>query len=200
MPRKKKNKYQEIYNRYCLAGVIILGVFIISYLGFTFINDTNEKRYQQSYLVKSKLVKDSYNIEGNLSNIKNLSGDYYLYISYTGSESIYKMEKDLKKLIKEYKLQDKFYYINIDSIKSSDNKISLVNELLGLDDIKVEKVPTIIYVNKDNKVLRNNIKTQEKIFKDANITNLDTSKEEYLYIFSSLRKIKLINRKEIFFL
>ena len=109
MPRKKKNKYQEIYNRYCLAGVIILGVFIISYLGFTFINDTNEKRYQQSYLVKSKLVKDSYNIEGNLSNIKNLSGDYYLYISYTGSESIYKMEKDLKKLIKEYKLQDKFY-------------------------------------------------------------------------------------------
>ena len=72
MPRKKKNKYQEIYNRYCLAGVIILGVFIISYLGFTFINDTNEKRYQQSYLVKSKLVKDSYNIEGNLSNIKKL--------------------------------------------------------------------------------------------------------------------------------
>lgn len=161
MPRKKKNKYKEIYNRYCLAGVIILGVFIISYLGFTFINDTNEKRYQQSYLVKSKLVKDSYNIEGNLSNIKNLSGDYYLYISYTGSESIYKMEKDLKKLIKEYKLQDKFYYINIDSIKSSDNKISLVNELLGLDDIKVEKVPTIIYVNKDNKVLRNNIITRK---------------------------------------
>ena len=147
MPRKKKNKYQEMYNRYCLAGVIILGVFIIS--------------YQQSYLVKSKLVKDSYNIEGNLSNIKNLSGDYYLYISYTGSESIYKMEKDLKKLIKEYKLQDKFYYINIDSIKSSDNKISLVNELLGLDDIKVEKVPTIIYVNKDNKVLRNNIITRK---------------------------------------
>ena len=51
MPRKKKNKYQEIYNRYCLAGVIILGVFIISYFGFTFINDNNEKRYQQSYLV-----------------------------------------------------------------------------------------------------------------------------------------------------
>ena len=71
------------------------------------------------------------------------------------------MEKDLKKLIKEYKLQDKFYYINIDSIKSSDNKISLVNELLGLDDIKVEKVPTIIYVNKDNKVLRNNIITRK---------------------------------------
>ena len=71
------------------------------------------------------------------------------------------MEKDLKKLIKEYKLQDKFYYINIDSIKSGDNKISLVNELLGLDDIKVEKVPTIIYVNKDNKVLRNNIITRK---------------------------------------
>ena len=71
------------------------------------------------------------------------------------------MEKDLKKLIKEYKLQDKFYYINIDSIKSSDNKISLVNELLGLYDIKVEKVPTIIYVNKDNKVLRNNIITRK---------------------------------------
>ena len=71
------------------------------------------------------------------------------------------MEKDLKKLIKEYKLQDKFYYINIDSIKSSDNKVSLINELLGLDDIKVEKVPTIIYVNKDNKVLRNNIITRK---------------------------------------
>ena len=56
------------------------------------------------------------------------------------------LEKDLKSLIKQYKLKDKFYYVNLDGLKDNANKISAVNELLGLTEVQVTKVPTIIYV------------------------------------------------------
>ena len=107
---------------------------------------------------------------------------------------------DEEKVVSEYDNTMKNIIKLESSIENSNNKLSDIilkrEEDLHVFDIKKQKIDSIKSDQDIDKlrnivqVLRNNIKTQEKIFKDANITNLDTSKEEYLYIFSSLRKIK----------
>ena len=66
------------------------------------------------------------------------------------------MEKDLAKLIKKYDLSENFYYIDITDIKDTEGYIDKLNKSLGLTDIKITQVPTIIYF-KDNEVLKNGI-------------------------------------------
>lgn len=157
---KKNQEYIKEYNRYVFIIVVILGLFTISWLGFNLGQEVKDKMLRTSYLVKKRLIKEEYDLQGDLTNLKKLSGDYYIYISNGGDEKIYDMEKNLAKIIKEYDLKDKIYYLNIDSVKTEYSNVKLINELLELDDIKVEKVPTIIYVNKDGKILRNNIITR----------------------------------------
>ena len=77
--------------------------------------------------------------------------EYFVYVSYTGSEEIYNMEKDLKKVINKYELNDQFYYLNLTTIKDKENYIDDLNKSLNLEQ-KVKQVPTIIYV-KEGKVV-----------------------------------------------
>lgn len=137
----------EKMNKYVVLLLILVGLFLVCFCLYFVTNTINENKANTSYLVRKKLVTKSFNIEEDLSELKNLSGSYFVYVSYTGNEEIYKLEKELKSLIKQYKLKDKFYYVNIDSLKDDENKIEAVNELLGLTDAKITKVPTIYYVN-----------------------------------------------------
>jgi len=152
---KKMNKSQ----RYIILTVGIIGLFIISFLFYTFTISLNNSKSKTSYLAKNKLVTKTYNIEEDLSELKNKDGDYFIYVSYTGNKEIYNLEKDLKKIIKTYKLKDKFYYINMDSLVNDNNKINAVNELLGLSDVKITKLPTIIYI-KNKEIKKGNIITR----------------------------------------
>lgn len=154
-----KKKLPSTYQKYTILIVGILGLFIISFLLYTLISGINNNKANSSYLVKHKLVTKSYNIAEDLSGLKNNKGTYFIYLSYTGNKEIYALEKDLKSLIKQYKLKDKFYYVNLDSLKDDANKINAVNELLGLSEVKVTKVPTIIYVT-DGEIKKGNIITR----------------------------------------
>ena len=158
--RKVMKKYEEDFKKLALAITLIITILLIGYFGYSMYNQYTEAKIQRSYLVSKKLVKKDYNIEEDLTELKNLTGERFIYISYTGNKDIYNLEKDLKKLIDEYNLKDKFYYVNIDSIKNDDNVISAINNLLGIDEGLVTKVPTIIYVNKNNEILRDNVITR----------------------------------------
>lgn len=154
-----KKKLPSKYQRYTILIVGILGLFIISFLIYNFVQGINSNKVNSSYLVKHKLVTKSYNISEDLSELKNNKGTYFIYIASTGSKEIYDLEKDLKSLIKQYKLKDKFYYVNIDSLKDDGTRISAVNELLGLANVQVAKVPTIIYVT-NGEIKKGNIITR----------------------------------------
>ena len=63
------------------------------------------------------------------------------------------MEIDLKKIIKKYNLEDKFYYLNVDDMK--DNQSILLDELnsiLNLKEEKITSIPTILYFKDQNLV------------------------------------------------
>lgn len=160
MPRKKVNKEFIKYGRYAFLIIIVLGVFLISYMFYHLYLQASDRQINSSYLLKKKLVAGNYKIENDLSNLKKINGDYFIYISYTGSKDIYNFEKSIAPLIKKYKLQSKFYYISIDTIVSGNDKINIINDFLGLTDSKIQKVPTIIYVDKDKKISKGNIITR----------------------------------------
>ena len=71
-------------------------------------------------------------------------------MSYTKDETIYNFEKDLKKLIDKYKLNDIFYYVDLTKLKeNNDNYLNLIKESLGLKELS--KLPALVYV-KDGEV------------------------------------------------
>ena len=157
---KAMKKYEEEFKKYAFVVTVLISIFLLSYFAYATYKNFMNDQISKSYLVNKKLVKKQYNVEEDLSELKNLSGERFIYISYTDNKDIYNLEKDLKDLIKEYDLSDKFYYVNINSIKNDDNVINAINNLLEIEEGLITKVPTIIYVNKNNEILRNNVITR----------------------------------------
>lgn len=143
--------------------LFLIAVFIIAILAvsgvYTIINYETSNKYQTSYLVDTNTIKRDNVVDYNnaATYFGGLTGDYYIYISYTNNKNVYNLEKQLRKVIKNYNLEDKFYYINIDSLKNDSNVTDEVNAYLGYRDAKVSQVPTIVYVNKSNVVRIENI-------------------------------------------
>lgn len=149
---KKNERYIPIKN-YVLAAVIVVVMILLTLYGFEWYKVLKENKVSTSYLVKEKIISNEINGLAEVNDVfSEAPTNYYLYISYTGSEEIYNMEKDLKEIINEYSLNDSMYFLNVSDIKDEDNYIDQINEALNLEDQKVKKVPTIIYYN-DGKVV-----------------------------------------------
>ena len=119
---------------------------------------------KKSYLVSEKIVepRNAIDIRSASKILENINGDYFVYISYTNKnyDNVQTLERGLANLIDKYDLKNKFYYVNIDPVMNYDNSIDLINKYMGYTDVLISKVPTIVYVNKDNIVRRENIITR----------------------------------------
>ena len=149
----KKNERFIPFKNYIIAIVIIAAIIGLVCYGFAWYKVIRENRISTSYLIKDKVITQEIdNIEELPDVFSEAPTSYYIYISYTGSEEIYNLEKELSKLIREYNLNDSFYYLNVNNIKDNENYIDEINKALNLNDLKVKKVPTILYYN-DGKVV-----------------------------------------------
>ena len=149
---KKNERYIPIKN-YVLAAVIVVVMIVFTLYAFAWYDVLKENRVSNSYLVKEKIISNEIKGLDEVSAVFLEPLDtYYIYISYTGSEEIYNMEKDLKKVINEYSLNDSMYFLNVSNIKDEKNYIEKINKALNLEEQKVKKVPTIIYY-KEGKVV-----------------------------------------------
>lgn len=142
---KKNERYIPIKN-YVLAAVIVVVIVLLTWYGFSWYNVIQENKVSKSYLVKEKVISNEIKSLKEVNDIfSEAPSSYYIYISYTGSEEVYNMEKDLKKIISEYNLNNSIYYLNVTSIKDEDDYINQINKALSLAEVKVTNVPTIIY-------------------------------------------------------
>jgi hypothetical protein len=148
---KKNERFVPIKN-YIIVFLIVIGAIALALYAFSWHKVIKENRLSTSYLIESKTVSNEIQgLEGLNDVLSEVSPTYYLYISYTGSEEIYKMEKELASLINKYKLEDEVYFLNVTSIKDDNDLVKQVNEALNLDD-QVKHIPTIIYYS-DGKVV-----------------------------------------------
>ncbi|MGN1370778.1 MAG: DUF6568 family protein [Candidatus Coprovivens sp.] len=149
---KKNERFIPIKN-YVLAVVIVVVMILLTLYGFEWYKVLKESKVSTSYLVKEKIISNEIKGLNEVNDVFSEAPDnYYLYISYTGSEEIYNMEKDLKKVINDYSLNDSMYFLNVSNIKDEEDYIDQINKALNLENKKVKKVPTIIYYN-DGKVV-----------------------------------------------
>lgn len=142
---KKKNSYIPTKN-YVIAVLISLFAIFLTYYIFSWYNVYQEKKYNENYLIKTDTISLEVNdITEIESTFTEAPTEYFVYIGYRNDENVYKLEKDLKKIIDKYNLNDTFYYIDITNLKEEENYIEKLNNALGLTENKIENVPTIIY-------------------------------------------------------
>ena len=153
MAKVKKNERFVPVKNYVIVVLMAVGVIALVLYAFCWRKVLQESKYATSYLIQSNIISNEIK---DLEDLKDVFSEapetYYIYISYTGSEDIYKMEKELAALIKEYNIGEQMYLLNITSIKNEDNYIDKINEALQLTTKKVTKVPTIVYY-RDGKVI-----------------------------------------------
>lgn len=141
----KNERYVPLKN-YVISIVIICGIVLLTWYGFAWYNVFKENKIATSYLVKEKIISNEIKSLNEVEDIfSEAPASYYVYVSYTGSEEIYNMEKEIKDLIVDYNLNDSIYYLNVTSIKDEKDAIDQVNRALKLEDKKISKLPTIIY-------------------------------------------------------
>ena len=145
------------------VGLLVLG-FILIIAAWDIYTYYSFDAYHTSYLVNTATIKKDNVIKLNDAKevFKKLKGNYFVYVSYTDDKEIYKLEKKIKKLVDKYKLNDKFYYINVDDEKKEKDFMNLINQYLNTEDVNIKNLPTIFYVNSEGEVTYNNVIAKEE--------------------------------------
>lgn len=96
------------------------------------------------------------------------SSNTFVYVTYTGDEQIYKLEKNLKKIIANNELNDEFIYMNVTKEMENDNFMNELNNKFSTD--KINKLPIILYF-KDG-VLLDVVSSNDNLFTGADFQKL----------------------------
>ena len=157
MTEVKKNERYIPTKNYIIAIGVVIGILLIAWYCFAWYKVYKEDKISTSYLIKNNVISNEITDLNEIVDVFSETPDeYFVYVSYTGDEDIFAMEKDLAKIIKKYSITDQFYYLNITNIKDNNDYIDEINRSLSLRDEKIIRVPTIIYY-KDGEVVKDGI-------------------------------------------
>ncbi len=152
-----------------IFGLVIIGSLYICQWYKLYKTD----KLATSYLVKTNTISNSINSYEEMNSVfSETANNYFVYVSYTNSSEIYRMEKDLRKIINSYQLQDNFYYIDMTELMKENGYLEKLNNTLGLTQYKITKLPTIVYfdeqMNQDNILKR----ADNQIFQAADFVHM----------------------------
>lgn len=149
--KKVENKKIDIKNYIISVLILAVGIAFVLYI-FSWYQVKTEEKLMNSYLISTKTVNSVINDLDSYSQIiGEAPNDYFIFIGYTKDENEYNIEKELKDIIDDYKLNDLFYYIDITNIK--DNYLPKLNSTLG---VELTNTPSLIYV-RNGKIDADNI-------------------------------------------
>lgn len=129
-------------SRYIGIAIALLSVILIALTLAIKFGSTQNIDYSKSYLIDKKIATE---IKCNdLSNA--ITGEEsFIFVTTLNDENEYKLEKDLKKVIGENRLNDKFYvYVDDPSCGSLNDITTNASINLKLQE-KITQVPTILY-------------------------------------------------------
>lgn len=130
----KKQERVVPKKNYLYLLIMILVVVFVTFFIFEINKDYQSRKLEVSYL-------NGYINEVNVSDINNIliepSSDLFILVTKVNDESVYELERDIKKVIKDKDLRDNFIYINY-----SDKDINSLNKILGSD---IKTIPALVY-------------------------------------------------------
>lgn len=132
---KKNDRVIPKKNYLYLAIMLVLVVFITFFI-FEMNKKYHERKLESSYL-------SGYVSEVNVSDLNNIltepSSELFILVTKTGSEDVYKLETDLKKVIKSRDLRDNFIYIDY---TDKDANLEELNKILNSN---IKTIPAVVY-------------------------------------------------------
>lgn len=155
----KKEVVTERYidpKNYLYAFIILVGGILLTLYIFEWYNVKKEEKLQTSYLITSNTLDSRIVGLETLNQIRQEApSSYFIYLSYTGDEEVYNLEKKLKRLIDKYGLNDIFYYVDLSELKvNNQDYLKIIESNLAINSLK--NLPAIIYVE-NGEIYKNNI-------------------------------------------
>ncbi len=162
-----EKKREVPLKNYVIAVLILVAIVVV----FIYAKKTYELSVQNkiSQSVLSRLVGEI-NYEETDDVFLDKNADYFIYISYANDKKTYNLEKDLKKVIAKYEIQDNFYYLNVTDEMEKDNFIERLNNKLNANIGSTNSLPVILYYQ-DNK-LKSYLSSYNDLFKIKDFENL----------------------------
>ena len=144
---RKENTTIVNPRNYLYALLILVGGILIVWYAFSWYQVKREEKLMDSYLISTNTISSNItDINALTQVIQESPSSYFIYIGYREDEDVYKLEKDLKKIIDKYKLNDMFFYFDVTDLKEKDdNYLEEIKKVLKIDNLS--KVPAIIYIN-----------------------------------------------------
>ena len=99
----KKNRYLRLF---IIIAVTVLLTVLLCNLYKSYQNNKLNKGYISKYVSTIKYEELD-------SSLAELGDKYYIYFGYTGDEDVYKLEKDIKRVVFNNHLEDNFLYVNV---------------------------------------------------------------------------------------
>lgn len=141
--KTKSSKYIPAKN-YIYGLLIFVAIILLVWYFISWYQVKQTEKLMTSYLVTSNTVNyEIKDITEIVQVLRESPSEYFVYISYTNNEDIYKLEKKLKKVIDNYGLKDEFYYINITDYMQNDSVYTDLNNTFNTTRIK--NAPCILY-------------------------------------------------------
>lgn len=157
---KKNDRVIPKKNYLYLVLMLILVVFITFFI-FEMNKKYHERKLESSYL-------SGYVNEVNVSDLNNIltepSSELFILVTKTGSEEVYQLETDLKKVINNHDLRDNFIYIDY---TDKEDKMEELNKILKSD---IKTIPAIVYY-KDGEYVKT-IDSSENILNSGDFEKL----------------------------
>ena len=142
---KAKTKKNIPRKNYLIALLCVLAALLLTLYGFEWYKLYQSERMAESYLISSNtILKEIKNLEDLNIVLSEPPNEYFLYISYTNSRDIYRLERDLAKIIREYQLKEEFYFLNVTNIKDNQDFFIRLNNALDLP-FEIKSIPIILY-------------------------------------------------------
>lgn len=144
---KKEPLPKEIsFTNYIIALLIVAWVFIIVYFGYKIYQKYQENLYDEGYFYHEKIDIKKVKIGDIVETLSNDSKEtVFVLFNYRDIKETYDLEKDLYSIMKDYHLEDNFYYVDLtDSMgQPSCNELCILNSALNTD--RFLHVPSVAY-------------------------------------------------------
>lgn len=138
----KNNKNIPIKNYIYALLLFIFTILFIVYI-FMWVNVKQEEKYLNSFLINTNTVKYIFNDIEEINNaILESPSSFILFTGYTKDKTMYKIEKEIKKIIDEHNIIDNFYYLDV---TDNTNDIQFINSFNKNFDTNVSSFPIILY-------------------------------------------------------
>lgn len=150
----KSDRYVNPKNYLYALLILVGGILLVLYI-FEWYQVKKEEKLMNSYLITSKTINSKIDDLSSLEQIRQETpSSYFIFLSYTGDEEVYNLEKNLKRVIDKYKLNDMFYYVDVTNLMEQETYLDNIENSLDIQELV--RTPAIVYVH-EGKILESNI-------------------------------------------